>query len=60
MQAKTAAAKRWNSPDVDNLSREYAARRITDCVKKVLASAPPLTDEQRDRIAAILRGGDAA
>jgi hypothetical protein len=57
LQAKAAAAKRWNRPDRDELSREYAAQRITDCIRKVLADAPPLTDEQRDRIAAILRGG---
>ena len=32
-----------------------------DCwLQQVIAKAPPLTREQRDRIAAILRGGDAA
>lgn len=59
LQAKVAAAKRWNRPDRDDLSRQYAARRISDCIEKVLADAPALTDEQRDRIVAILRGSVA-
>lgn len=57
LQAKAAAAKRWNSPDRDELAREYAAQRISDCIEKVLADAPALTNEQCDRIAAILRSG---
>lgn len=58
-QAKAAAAKRWNRPDRDELAREYAAQRISDCIEKVLADAPPLTGEQCDRIVAILRRGAA-
>lgn len=59
LQAKSAAAKRWNRPDRDDLTRDYAAQRISDCVQKILAKAPPLTDEQRERIAALLRAGGA-
>jgi hypothetical protein len=34
------------------------ARRVAAverCIRELVASAPPLTDEQRDRLAAILR-----
>ena len=31
--------------------------RLAEHVRKVVDAAPPLTAEQRDRIAAILRGG---
>ncbi|BCO57900.1 hypothetical protein MINTM005_31440 [Mycobacterium intracellulare] len=50
---KTSALQR-NCSDTDS-----AAQRIADCVQKALAAAPPLTSEQRDRIAAIMRGGAA-
>jgi hypothetical protein len=44
--------------------RDYAAAKIEDYVRKVVDQAPPLTDEQRSRIAALLRptgsGPDAA
>jgi hypothetical protein len=33
---------------------------LEEHVKYVVAQAPPLTDAQRDRIAAILRAGGAA
>lgn len=35
--------------------RELAAAKITDYIEKVVAEAPPLTDEQRARIAALLQ-----
>ena len=59
LQARAAAAKRWKTDDRDELARDYAAQRISDCIKKVLADAPPLTGEQCDRISAILRSGAA-
>jgi hypothetical protein len=39
--------------------RELAEAKIADYIEKVVAEAPPLTDEQRDRIAALLRAGAA-
>lgn len=60
LQGEYAAAKRWNHPNKDDIGREYAEQRIAEYVARVLADAPPLTDEQRDRIAAILRAGGAA
>lgn len=41
--------------------RELAAAKLEDYVRRVVDAAPPLTEAQRDRITAILRGGhDAA
>lgn len=38
-----------------------AAQSTTDYyIKKLVDAAPPLTPEQRDRLALLLRGGDAA
>lgn len=41
----------------DSRCQEDAARRFDDCVQKALADAPPLTPDQRERIAAIMRTG---
>lgn len=45
---------------VDEHYRNMRALRLEDYVKKTLQAAPPLTDEQRERIAALLRAGGAA
>lgn len=37
--------------------REYAAESLADHIRKVVAEAPPLTPEQRDRLTVLLRGG---
>jgi len=55
LQARKAAAQRWNRPEKDDLAREYAAEKIADYITRTVAAAPPLTDEQRARIAALLR-----
>lgn len=46
-------------PDTLAAKRELAAMSIEAFVEKKLADAPPLTDEQVERLAAILRGGAA-
>ena len=50
-----------NNPDADvtDLRAQLKAERLEDYVRKVVDSAPPLSPEQRDRIAVLLRG-DAA
>ena len=35
--------------------REYAAAKIEDYVRRTVDAAPPLTDEQRSRLATLLR-----
>ncbi len=37
--------------------RDYYATALEDYITKVVNEAPPLTDEQRSRLAVILRGG---
>ena len=62
-RAKHAGTVRHHGPDspqAQNARRELAEAQIATYIERVVAEAPPLTPEQRDRIAAILRGGDSA
>jgi hypothetical protein len=54
--ARAGAAARWHKPDIEDARRELAAERISSFVQRVLADAPPLSDEQRDRLALLLCG----
>lgn len=51
-----------DAPEVIEARRSLKAIRLEEYVARVVAEAPPLTDAQRDRIAALLRpvGGEAA
>lgn len=49
-----------DAPETINARRDFAAAKIADHIAKVVADAPPLTAEQRDRLTAILRGGSVA
>jgi hypothetical protein len=51
--------KKNPNADTTALRRQMKAEHLEAYVAKVVASAPPLTDEQRDRVASILRGGFA-
>jgi hypothetical protein len=42
------------------LRRDYTAESLAEYVTRVVAKAPPLTDEQRARIAALLGGSPEA
>jgi hypothetical protein len=46
-------------PELEALRRGIVWDRLAEHVAEVVAKAPPLTPEQRDRIVAILRGGAA-
>lgn len=59
-QARYAAAVRRDLPDKAERARDLAAIRIQNYVKKVVDSAPPLTESQRADIAALLAGGRSA
>lgn len=51
-------AARYHADDphrVAEARRDLAAAKIADYVERVLADAPPLTDEQRTRLAELLR-----
>ena len=70
-RARVAALTRHRGPDdpaLGDARRDLAAERLTEYVRRMVASAPPLTPEQRDIITALLRaparsgdgGGSAA
>ncbi len=50
-------ARLGTADDIEAARRNHAAAKLADYVAKVVAQAPPLTPAQRDRIAALLRGG---
>ncbi|EFD51957.1 hypothetical protein HMPREF0569_1187 [Micrococcus luteus SK58] len=57
-RARVASLSRSRTPDDPELldaRRNLAAERLALYVARVVAEAPPLTDAQRDRIAALLR-----
>lgn len=47
-------------PELTELRRELRALRLEEYVSKVVAGWPPLTGEQLERVAALLRAGGAA
>jgi hypothetical protein len=51
-----------NNPDADvtELRRQLKAERLEEYISRVVDAAPPLTAEQRDRLAVLLRAGTAA
>ncbi len=60
--ARAVLAKKRN-PDDPRLAqqaelcrRDYAAAKLADHIQHVVATAPPLTDEQRDKLMMLLRG----
>jgi len=62
-RSRIAIEKRRNpNAGVTELRRQLRAERTEQYIQKVLAEAPPLTDEQRTRLAELLapvRGGGA-
>ena len=56
--ARASVLTRYHDPSDDvvmNARRDAAAARVEDYVTRIVSEAPPLTDAQRDRIAALLR-----
>lgn len=59
-RGRVAALSRSRQPDDPELveaRRDLAVLSLEEHIRRVVAEAPPLTDEQRDRIAALLRAG---
>ncbi|WP_155850246.1 hypothetical protein [Arthrobacter sp. Br18] len=60
-RAKLAAASRHHpNKDHSQLQRELAAAKLEAYVEKIVADAPPLTTEQRARLAALFTGTPTA
>lgn len=43
-----------DDPDLVNARRDLRAERLAEAIRKTVAEAPPLTDEQRARLASLL------
>lgn len=54
LQSRAAAAIRHDLPEAPDLLRDLAATRLEDYIRKVVESAPPLTDEQKRRLSVLL------
>lgn len=53
-------SRNQDDPDLVEAKRNLKALKLEEHIRRVVAEAPPLTDEQRDRIAALLRAGGGA
>lgn len=51
------AARRGDDEAATDARRDLAAAKIAAYIEKVVAEAPPLTDQQRDRLSAIIGAG---
>lgn len=64
IRSEIAVAARLNpTADTTDLRRELKAARAAEYILNLVTSAPPLTDEQRNRLASLLapaQGGGAA
>lgn len=58
--AKAAKRDPHAVADLSRLRAEYAAARIVDFVERTVSAAPPLTQEQRERLAGLFSGGSDA
>jgi hypothetical protein len=54
-RGRLGIASRRYPHQIEDRRRDLAEAKISDHIEKVLAQAPPLTDEQRERIAELLR-----
>lgn len=59
LQGKKAAAVRWASPNAGEVARDLAAAKIAAYIERVVSAAPPLTNDQRARLTALLSGSGA-
>jgi len=49
-----------DDPDLIEARRNLRAERLAKAIRETVDAAPPLTDEQRGRLAALLRHGTQA
>lgn len=59
LKGKYAMAMRWGSEaEQADAKREFVTAKIEAFIERTLEGVPPLTDEQRERVASLLMGGD--
>ena len=59
-RARIAALTRSRTsddPDLEDARRNLRAARLEDYIRTTVDAAPPLSADQRDRLALLLRGG---
>ncbi len=59
-RAERIARRTGDSAAIADARRDYAAAKLADYIRQVVEAAPPLTAAQRDRLALLLSGSDAA
>lgn len=55
--AGLSRSREAHDPELLDARRDLAASRLEDCIRRTVESAPPLSSEQRQRLAALLSGG---
>ena len=58
-RAGAVAAHGANSPEALTAKAELAAYGLAEHIQRIVATAPPFTPEQREKLAALLRTGAA-
>lgn len=58
--ASLTRSRKADDPELLEAKRNMRALKLAEHVARVVAEAPPLTDEQREHVAALLRTGGAA
>jgi hypothetical protein len=62
-RAEQARRRKPDDPDaaarVERLRAEYRAARAEQFIRELMTAAPPLTTEQRDRLAVLLTGASS-
>lgn len=58
--AALSRSRKADDPQLIDARRSLKASRLQDYVARVIAEAPPLTAEQLDRVAVLLRPGGGA
>jgi hypothetical protein len=58
--ASLTRSRKPDDPDLVDARRKLRAERLAAQITKAVDAAPPLTAEQRDRLALLLRGGSDA
>lgn len=57
-RSRVAVATRLGTPEQQAVARrDHATATLAAHIEKIVAEAPPLTDDQRSRLAGLLRGG---
>lgn len=58
--AALSRSRKSDDPDLLDARRRLRAAKLEEYVSRVVAEAPPLTQEQLDRVAVLLRPGGGA